>query len=161
MVNNARHAGAFFSASRRRRGLALLVVSAALLPAPAQQAAAQDATAAVPPAATTVRPQSRANVRVYEAWATLGPVYGWHDTPLAVDVGVALATCPDGNTEIRALDVGGWQYHVASSCTAGNERGSIRVDAGSLKTTPPPATPAAQPTTIRCNPATWRCAPAP
>ncbi len=115
-------------------------------------------------AQTATTPESRINVRVYEGFATLGPVFGSRDTPLAVDVGVSLATCPDGNTEVRALEIGGWNYQVAGSCAANATRGTIRVNAGSARTAPqaPPAPPATAPAaTIRCDPATWRCAPAP
>lgn len=117
-----------------------------------------------PPAAapqTVTTPQSQIQVRVYEGFSTLGPVFGSRSTPLAVDVGVSLGDCPDGNTEVRALDIGGWNYQVASGCATNSTRGTIRVDAGSARTAPPAPRAAAQPGTIRCDPATWRCAPAP
>ncbi|MCK6371882.1 MAG: hypothetical protein L6Q83_11280 [Gammaproteobacteria bacterium] len=101
-------------------------------------------------------PQTTMNIRVYEGFNTLGPVFGSRDTPLAVDVGVALVTCPDGNTEVGALDIGGWNYQLGTACQAAGRRGAIRVNAGSAQTAPAERGPAAG--VIRCDPATWRCA---
>lgn len=108
------------------------------------------------PAPAPVPAEARIDVRVYEGFATLGPVYGARHTPLAVDVGAALVRCPDGNTAVRALDIGGWNYQLATPCNAPAGRGHVRVDAGSARAgAPVPAGVAI----IRCDPATWRCAP--
>jgi hypothetical protein len=152
-----------------RRFPAILLTAAALVCAtgparsqqpPASVPAAETAPARTAPAAA-VTPESRIQVRVFEGFTTLGPVYGARDTPLAVDVGVALATCPDGNTEVQTLDIGGWNYQVPSGCDASTSRGAIRVDAGSARSGTTPQRGAESPHVMRCDPATWRCAPAP
>lgn len=116
--------------------------------------------AAEPPAAA---PAGQMQVRVYEGFGTLGPVYGAKDTPLAVDVGLGLVTCPDGDTEIGAMNIGGARYDVAGTCR-GTERGSVTVEGATGATRPVaqagPAADAAR-GIIRCDPSTWRCASTP
>jgi hypothetical protein len=144
------------------------MVAAALfvppLPARAQQPAPPAAAAprSTPGPATLVTPQSQINVRVYEGFTTLGPVFGSRDSPLAVDVGAVVADCPDGDKEIHTLDIGGWNYQLGSSCDDTTSRGTISVDTGAVRTGPPAATPPDDaPRLIRCDPATWSCATVP
>ena len=122
----------------------------------AQQIAAQN------PASPPQAPAAQLQLRVYEGFNTPGPAAGYQGTPLAVDVGVGLAKCPDGNTEISVMNIGGWRFDAAGSCGGDNQRGSIQV-----WNTPPPSAGTAAATgaatgahVIRCDPATWRCAPA-
>jgi hypothetical protein len=115
------------------------------------------------PAAVPASPAGQLQVRVFEGFGTLGPVYGARDTPLAVDVGIGLATCPDGNTEISAINIGGWRYDVAGTCNAVANRGAIRVEGATAEPLGAEPAPAAtgNPGVIRCDPATWRCSRAP
>jgi len=103
-------------------------------------------------------PTAQLQVRVYEGFNRLGPVYGSRETPMAVDVGMGLTTCPDGNTEIDLMNIGGWLYHVGGTC-ASSRSGSIRVGTPQQQTpvTAPPPAPAAGAHVIRCDPTTWRC----
>jgi hypothetical protein len=130
-------------------------------------------TASGPPplpasAATATRQTPAANlrIRVYEGFGTLGPVYDHGGVPpYAVDVDVAMAVCPDGNTEISSLDIGGWQYRLGTTCQERGNRavaGSAKVHADPKSPVPPAAAAAPEstpPHVIRCDPNTWNCAP--
>jgi hypothetical protein len=124
---------------------------------------------------TAVTPQSHMQIRVYEGFGTLGPLYDHRGVPpYAVDVGVGMTTCPDGNTEISGLNIGGWHYQLGAACQltdAGRATGSLTVRQA-VRAEPPPADasgrrdtgdrappPAGGAHVIRCNPNTWNCGP--
>jgi hypothetical protein len=126
--------------------------------------------ASAPAPATVAVPQASTQIRVYEGFGTLGPIYDQRGVPpYAVDVGVGLTACPDGNTEITSLNIGGWLYQLGSICQdsgPGAQPGSISVrtvSAGEPAVQPPrqtvTQTKPAEPgdTVIRCNPQTWDC----
>jgi hypothetical protein len=119
--------------------------------------------AAVADPAPAPAPAGQMQVRVYEGFGTLGPVYGAKDAPLAVDVGLGLVTCPDGDTEIGAMNIGGLRYDVAGTCR-GTERGNVSVTGATGATRPVAQAGAATNGAggvIRCDPGAWRCASAP
>lgn len=141
----------------------------------AAQESARGTTAGAPktgtsPATTAAQqaPTSNMRIRVYEGFGTLGPLYDHGGVPpYAVDVGVAMTACPDGNTEISSLDIGGWQYELGTACQehgTGTSSGSVTVrtvpqlPAPTAAAPPPPTT---QSHVMRCNPNTWNCAPTP
>jgi hypothetical protein len=103
----------------------------------------------------------------FTAYTGLGRVDGAHDrrdTPLEIDISTALAACPDGNTEISAMRIGGWRYNVAGVCDNLPPGGAVEVQGvgkTSVIASTRPAAEAGQDTVIRCDPATWRCGPAP
>jgi hypothetical protein len=120
------------------------------------------------PATTAARitPASGMRIRVYEGFGTLGPLYDQGGVPpYAVDVGVAMTACPDGNTEISSLEIGGWQYELGTACQehrTGTSSGSVAVRTVAHPPAPAgkaPAAPTTQPHVIRCNPNTWNCVP--
>ncbi len=152
----------------RGRGwvLAALVIGYhAALPAEDAAPAARTviSTSRPAPADTAIKPAGQLQVRVYEDLGPLGPVDASPGTPLAVDVAVGLVTCPDGNTEIGPMNIGGWRYDVARTCADANSRGIIAVPgaAPAPSAMAPVASTAraasAGQSVIRCDPATWRC----
>lgn len=116
-----------------------------------------------PPAKTGAdgKPSSNLRIRVYEGFGTLGPIYDHGGVPpYAVDVGVAMKACPDGNTEISSLDIGGWTYQLGTAC----DEGGTPASSGSVTVRSTARAPAAGPQpspphVIRCNPNSWNCAP--
>ena len=134
-----------------------LLIALGLCHAPALPAQQIPAKPSAPQPATP--PTAQLQMRVYEGFSTLGPVRGYRGTPLAVDVGMGLTKCPDGNTEINAMNIGGWLYDVPGTCASASEHGSIRVAKPQQPApgTAVPATPPAAAPVIHCDPATWRC----
>ncbi len=111
-------------------------------------------------AAEPPTPGPSVQLRVYEGFATLGPVYGNRDTALAVDVTASLAHCGDGQLAIDAMTIGGWHYSVGNACGPASASNTTTAE-------PPPApapkrviagTRSAAPgAVIRCDASTWRC----
>ena len=81
-------------------------------------------------------------------------------TPMRIDVGVDLATCPDGNLEASAVDAGGWHHGIDDACTHGAApvHGAVTLHpARSPPATAPGARPPAPQDAPSCDPATWNC----
>ncbi|CAG0939656.1 hypothetical protein GPROT2_00675 [Gammaproteobacteria bacterium] len=106
--------------------------------------------------------------------ADSGPGHGGHDhdgTAMEIGVAVDLARCADGNTEVSAIDAGGWQHKVEDVCANASAPAAgavtLHQEAGPAPAAAAPAAPAAPATpaearpVMRCDPATWRCSPAP
>jgi hypothetical protein len=135
----------------RACGFLLFVLAAGLPPAlSAQQVPSKN-----------VEPSAQLQLRVYQGFNAFGPAYPFRDTPMAIDVTAGLIACPDGNTEISTLNIGGWLYAVPEVCADARQRGSIHVGGsaqpGTITTgTAGHARPATAPVT-RCDPATWNC----
>lgn len=111
------------------------------------------------PAEPLAQPAGQLQVRVYEGFGTLGPVYGAKDDARAVDVAVGLVTCPDGDTEIGAMNIGGMRYDVAGTCRDAG-RGSVTVEGAAPSGAAPVAAAGTAPAAggvIRCDPGAWRC----
>ena len=97
-------------------------------------------------------------LRVYEGFSALGPAWGRHHIPLALDVTTELAVCPDGNVAVDAMTIGGWRHAAGDACgpkvpLRPDEKTSAdqgRTVIGRTQSTTPG-------TTIRCDPKTWRC----
>jgi hypothetical protein len=116
-------------------------------------------------AAAAAEPTASVQLRVYEGFATLGPLYD-AQTPYALDVQAEIKPCADGGSRISALDIGGWRYAVQQPC--GRTRPE-RPAAGPAAAVPKakviastgrqPAKPAGAQgrTMMRCDPSTWRC----
>jgi hypothetical protein len=139
--------------------LAALGPARAADPPPAQATGWRAGTRPAAPAAPAAEPAGQMRVRVYEGFGTLGPVYGARDTPLAVDVDLGLVTCPDGDTEIGTMDIGGMRYDVAGTCDD-VARGAVTVHGAATAGAAPVAQAGTAPAArgpIRCDPATWRC----
>lgn len=83
------------------------------------------------------QPAGQMQLRVYEGFNTLGPIYDARgsgssgrrndDTQLGIDVAVGLVECADGNTRIDAMNIGGWRYDVAQACSDTSPRGAVGV----------------------------------
>lgn len=154
---------------------AILVVAGAAAQSPAPGSLAESEPAGEIPSKITVTPQTQAQIRVYEGFGTLGPLYDHRGSvPYAVDVGVDLTVCADGNAQITGLRIGGWQYRLGATCPeagAGRSQGSVTVRQTGADKAPAGAPepgggasagvgrPAAGPVphVIRCNPNTWSC----
>lgn len=117
------------------------------------------APAGAEPSVAGATEPSEIKIRVYEEFPALGPGFGSRRSPFAIDIGAALTTCPDGNTAVNALDIGGWNYQLAPPCGEQASGSRIRVDAGSAQSGTGAATSGQPPAGMRCDPATWRCAP--
>lgn len=129
--------------------------------APATTAWKASVGAPQPDAAVLAR-DSELNIRVYEGFGTLGPVYGHRHPASGIDVQARMRTCRDGNTRITGLNIGGWNYQLSGSCEDVDQRASVAVRGSRPDQTTAPAdreTEAAlgQGTVIRCDPATWNC----
>jgi hypothetical protein len=137
----------------------LIVLGLCHMPAlPAQQAAAR-APAVHPATPPAQAPSAQLQMEVYRGFNTLGPVRGFRGPPMAVDVGTGLTLCPDGNTVVSTMNIGGWLYQVPDACTSAGQQGHVRVDKPlqPVAGTAPHSAPAAGPPVIRCDPSTWRC----
>lgn len=100
-------------------------------------------------AATAPAPDGTTTIRVYEGFATAGPLYGPRDNDPAyvIDVAAELATCADGSRVVTAIEVAGARYPLESRCP-------------STGTSPPAAQaprPGPEATSIRCDARTWNC----
>jgi len=121
------------------------------------------AAVGAPQTDTAVLPQdSELNIRVYEGFGTLGPVYGHRHPAYGIDVQARMETCRDGNTRISGLNIGGWNYQLSGSCEDADQHASVAVRGSRPDQTAAPAEPESDSTTgqgtvIRCDPATWNC----
>jgi hypothetical protein len=73
--------------------------------------------------------------------------------PLGIDVGMSLATCPDGRREISALDLGGWAMALQPVCVDRALQGRLTVHRPAPRgaNAPAPAAP------VPCDPGRWTC----
>lgn len=132
--------------------------------APAASATTVIRTAPAQPPAPPPAPTAELRLRAYDGFGADRPAHDDAEVPFAVDLGIGLTTCPDGNTEVGALDVGGWRQDVTGTCSSIANRGSLSVDGattGSLAGTAATRGPGEAKTVTRCDPATWNCASAP
>lgn len=109
------------------------------------------------------QPAGELNFTTYQGFGRLDAAHDRRDSPLEIDIAAALAACPDGNTEISAMRIGGWRYNVAGVCENLPPQGAIEVQGvgkTSVVASTRPAADADNDTVIRCDPATWRCGPA-
>lgn len=92
---------------------------------------------------------SALNIRVYEGFGTLGPVYGHRYPAYGIDVQARMESCHDGNTRISGLNIGGWDYQLSGSCADADQTAApARPESDSITGTS---------SVIRCDPATWNC----
>ncbi len=103
-------------------------------------------------------------VRVFEGFEAHGAEPPTRTTPLALDVDLELVTCPDGNTQVNRMTLGGAPYephNPGRDCTTSSGSGSVQVHDGQpreITATAGTPVPAEKQPTPRCDPATWRCA---
>jgi hypothetical protein len=114
------------------------------------------------PDAAVLAQDSELNIRVYEGFGTLGPVYGHRHPAYGIDVQARMETCRDGNTRISGLNIGGWNYQLSGSCEDAEQGASVAVRGRRPDQTAAPAEPESDSSTgrstvIRCDPATWNC----
>jgi len=100
------------------------------------------------------RPKSSLTIRAYEGFAGLRPYYG-EQPASGVNVTAEMETCPDGNTRISALNIGGWLFAVDGDCSGGDLR-SAPVSATAADDDEDAEDQAGKPV-LRCDPANWRC----
>ncbi|MCL4778073.1 MAG: hypothetical protein KJ054_11270 [Gammaproteobacteria bacterium] len=94
---------------------------------------------------------------------------GRDGTPMEIPLAVELATCPDGNTEVSAINAGGWRHESEGVCenSSAPQAGAVTLHQG--KAAPAsapaeaaaPARPAETRAVPRCDPATWNCSSSP
>lgn len=114
------------------------------------------------PDAAALAQDSELNIRVYEGFGTLGPVYGHRHPAYGIDVQARMETCREGNTRISGLNIGGWNYQLSGSCEDADQRASVAVRGSRPDQTAAPDEPESvaatdEGTVIRCDPATWNC----
>ena len=101
------------------------------------------------------------SLRVYEGFNTFGPVFGHRRSARAIDVTAQMETCSDGNTRIRALNIGGWLYQVSGDCGDFHRGSDVTVNwgSGATFTTVEPGShdDRSNDKIIRCDPKTWNC----
>lgn len=103
-----------------------------------------------------------------------GPAsHGNDGTPMEIPVAVDLATCPDGNTEVSAINAGGWRHQSEGVCenSSAPQAGSVTLHEGKAAPVPAAPSPAAAPASParpadsrpvpRCDPASWNCSSTP
>lgn len=100
------------------------------------------------------RPKSLLTIRTYEGFGKLRPFYGAQPAT-GVNVTAEMETCPDGNTRISGLDIGGWLFAVDGDCSNNGQRLLSSVsqpDDGEEDEENQSDEPV-----LHCDPATWRC----
>lgn len=106
-------------------------------------------------------PNGQVTLRVYEGFNTFGPVFGHRHPAQAIDVTAQMETCANGNTRIRALNIGGWLYQVSGDCGDYHRGSDVTVNWGSgttLTTTERrESADDSNDKIIRCDPKTWNC----
>jgi hypothetical protein len=97
---------------------------------------------------------------IYEGGRRLGPVLDRRGQVMEVEVAAELENCPDGNTVVRALDIGGYRYRLDESCadlSRGSEVTVSMQDTQTVTTSRPTQGTAARDRRIVCDPQTWSC----
>ena len=100
-------------------------------------------------------------LRVYDGDRVFGPVLDDEGQVLGLNVTTALETCADGNTLVKALNIGGWQYSLDVSCSdfSRGSRITLRREADGLvvRESTNQRREAGVPRVIRCEPGRWTC----
>ena len=100
-------------------------------------------------------------LRVYDGDRVFGPVLDDEGQALGLNVTTALETCADGNTIVKALNIGGWNYSLDVSCSdfSRGSRITLRREADGLviRETTNQRREAGVPRVIRCEPGRWTC----
>ena len=100
-------------------------------------------------------------LRVFDGARSFGPVYDGRGQALGLNVTSALETCQDGNTIVRALNIGGWSYQLDAECRDFSRGSRITVSQESagvvIRQTIDERREAGEPTVIRCEAASWTC----
>jgi hypothetical protein len=100
-------------------------------------------------------------LRVYDGDRVFGPVLDDEGQVLGLNVTTALETCADGNTIVRALNIGGWEYRLDASCSDFSRGSRITVrreaDGMVIRDATNQRREAGTPRVIRCEPGRWTC----
>jgi hypothetical protein len=100
-------------------------------------------------------------LRVYDGDRVFGPVLDEEGQVLGLNVTTALETCADGNTIVKALNIGGWHYSLDVSCSdfSRGSRITLRREADGLviRESANQRREAGVPRVIRCEPGRWTC----
>jgi len=100
-------------------------------------------------------------LRVYDGDRVFGPVLDDEGQVLGLNVTTTLETCADGNTIVRALNIGGWNYRLNASCSDFSRGSRITVrreaDGMVIRETTNQRREAGIPRIIRCEPGRWTC----
>jgi hypothetical protein len=100
-------------------------------------------------------------LRIYDGARSFGPVYDGRGQALGLNVTSALETCQDGNTIVRALNIGGWSYQLDAECsdfsrgtriTVSQESAGVVIRQSNNERLEP-----GEATIIRCEAASWTC----
>lgn len=171
-IHQACHGGPLLAATL---ALALPMLANADDPAPPTVIGTPRAPAPEPKPAATVQFQAYRN---FDGHGPGGVDPGHHPhpgpagqgrdgTPMEIPVAVDLATCPDGNTEVSAINAGGWRHQSEGVCenSSAPQAGSVTLHQGTTAPAPAappaaaaaPARPAESAPVPRCDPATWNC----
>lgn len=100
----------------------------------------------------TPRSKSLLTIRAYGGFENLRPYYG-DELAYGIDVTSEIEECPDGNSRISALNIGGWLYEVDGDCSDYHRRSQISVSAKKQNNEEEKQDEAV----MRCDPATQRC----
>jgi len=100
-------------------------------------------------------------LRVYDGDRVFGPVLDDEGQVLGLNVTTALETCTDGNTIVRALNIGGWNYSLDASCSDFSRGSRITVrreaDGMVIRESTNQRREAGTSKLIRCEPGRWTC----
>ena len=100
-------------------------------------------------------------LRVYDGARSFGPAYNRGGQALGLNVTGALETCQDGNTIVRALNIGGWSYQLDAECNDFSRGSRITVSQESagvvIRQSNNERREGGEPMVIRCEAASWTC----
>jgi hypothetical protein len=117
-----------------------------------------------PPVPKPPAPAGQVRFRAYDGFGVFGPVPDVGAVPIGIDVSVDLVRCADGNTEVGAMTIGGWDAALTGTCSRAERPGTVEVT-GAATAAPAQPTLSTRPADepggpIHCDPSTWHCAPA-